>query len=239
MLPSLNTPIYELTLPVSKQNVKFRPFLVKEQKILLMSQESDENNFTENNVKEIIKSCCQSDINIDNLSQIDIEYLFLQLRARSVSEVVETKYRCNNKISENETCGNLMDVSINLLEVGVDFKNNADTINLTDTVGIKLKYPDLKVIKNINPDSNILEITLEVIYNCIDYIFDENNFYYPKETPKQELINFLESMNIEQFKRVEEYFNNLPTLSETLNVKCNKCGFEHSIKIEGLNSFLE
>lgn len=239
MLPSLYTPIYELTLPISKQKVKFRPFLVKEQKILLMAQESGEDDFTANNIKEIIKSCAQSELNIDSLTQIDIEYFFLNLRARSVSETIETKYRCNNKVQEDITCGNLMDVSIDLLDVNVDFKDNSDTVQLTDTVGLKLKYPDFNTIKKINNDSNIVEITLEVIYHCIDYIFDDDNFYYVNETPREEIITFLESMNIEQFKKVENYFNNLPTLSKTLDVKCGKCGFEHKITIEGLNNFLE
>lgn len=239
MLPVLNTPIYEIILPVSKQKIKFRPFLVKEQKILLMAQESGEDDFTANNIKEIIKSCSQSEINIDSIPQIDLEYFFLNLRARSIGEVVETKYRCNNKVSEENVCGNLMDVSIDLLDVDVDFKNNSDTVELTDTVGIKLKYPDFNLIRSITDDSNLVEITLEVIYHCIEYIFDENNFYYVNETPKHEIISFLESMNIDQYKKVENYFNNLPMLSKKIEVKCNKCGFEHKITIEGLTNFLE
>lgn len=239
MLPTLDTPIYELILPISKHKIKFRPFLVKEQKILLMAQESGEDDFTSNNIKEIIKSCCQTEIKVDSLSQIDLEYFFINLRARSVGEKVETKYRCNNKLQDGNVCGNLMDVSIDLLDIEVDFKNNSDTVQLTDTVGIKLKYPDFNLIRNISSESNIVEITLEVIYNCIDYIFDEDNFYYVNETPKEEMVNFLESMSIEQFKKIEDYFNNLPTLSKLLEIKCNKCGFEHQIKIEGLNNFLE
>ncbi len=237
-LPKIDAPIYELTLPMSKQRLKFRAFTVKEQKILLMAQESDDSEFTSNNVKQIIKNCSLSDIDVDNLNPIDIEYFFIQLRARSIGEIVESKYRCNNKV-EDDICGNLMDVKIDLLDIEVDYKDQKNIIQLTDTVGIKLKYPDFKAIKNIKEDSNLIEISMEVICNSIEYIFDEDNYYYPNETPKQEIIEFIEGLNIDQFKKIEEFFNNLPSLKKELDVTCNKCGFKHHIRIEGLDNFLD
>lgn len=238
MLPKIDNPVYETTLPISKQDVMFRPFLVKEQKVLLLAKQSEDTDFAFNNIKQIVKNCCLTEINVDKLNQIDIEYFFLQLRARSIGEVVETKYRCNNHVGE-DICGNLMPVSINLLDVTIDQKENKDVIQLTDTVGFKLKYPDINELSKLNTEDNdIVTLTLEVIYNSLEYIFDENNFYYKHETPKQEVLEFLESMSIEQFKKVEEYFSNLPVLKETLQVKCGKCGFNHTIEIVGLENFL-
>lgn len=237
-LPKIDSPVYELTLPISKQKVKFRAFLVKEQKILMLAQESDDPEFTSNNVKQIIKNCSHTKLDVDNLNPIDIEYFFIQLRARSIGEIVESKYRCNNKVGD-DICGNLMDVRIDLLDIEVDYKDQKDVIQLTDTVGIKLKYPDFKAIKHIKDDSSLIEISMEVICNSIEYIFDEENYYYPKETPREELVEFVEGLSLEQFKKIEEFFNNLPSLKKEIDVKCAKCGFEHHIKIEGLDNFLE
>lgn len=237
-LPKIDAPIYELTLPMSKQKLKFRAFTVKEQKILMMAQESDDSEFTSNNVRQIIKNCSLSEIDVDNLNPIDIEYFFIQLRARSIGEIVESKYRCNNKV-DDDICGNLMDVKIDLLDIEVDYKDQKNVVQLTDTVGIKLKYPDFKAIKNINEDSNLIEISMEVICNSIEYIFDEDNYYYPNETPKQEIVEFIEGLNIDQFKKIEEFFNNLPSLKKEIDVTCNKCGFKHHIRIEGLDNFLD
>lgn len=238
MLPKIENPLYEATLPISNQKVMFRPFLVKEQKILLLAKQSEDAEFALNNIKQIIKNCCVSDIDVNKLTQIDIEYFFLQLRARSIGEIVETKYRCNNKIDEN-VCGNLMPVSINLLEVSIDKKENNDIIQLTDSVGFKMKYPDIAELSKLDDQiTDAVTLTLEVIYNSLDYIFDEQNFYYKNETPKSEVLEFLESMSIDQYKKVEEFFSNLPVLKETLTVKCSKCGFVHNIDIVGLDNFL-
>lgn len=238
MLPKIDAPIYDVELPISKQKVKFRPFLVKEQKILMMAQNSDDSEFMSDNVKQIIKNCCVSDIDVEKLSQIDVEFFFINLRARSIGEVVQARYRCNNKLEGDSVCNNLMEVPINLLNVGVDFKENSDIIKLTETVGIKMGYPDVKALSKINNNNDLLTVTLDVIYNCMDYIFDEDNMYHKNEAPKQEFIDFLEQLSIEQFKMIEGYFNNLPVLKEEIQIKCSKCGFDHKITITGLENFL-
>lgn len=239
MLPQIDTPIYELTLPISKQKIKFRSFLVKEQKILLIAVQSDDPDFVNENVRQILKNCCLTEkVDIDNMSSLDIEYFFLQLRARSIGEIVSTRYRCENKVDE-ETCGNLMNVDIELLDVNIDLSNYKDSVQLTDTVGVKFNYPNIKSLEKMNSDKNVVDKTFDIIIECVDYIFDENNFYYKKETSNKELQVFLESLSVQQFKKIEEYFENLPKLKKELNVVCNKCGFEHKINIEGLDNFLE
>lgn len=243
MLPKIITPVYTTILPIKKEEIKFRPFLVKEQKILLLAMESDDQNFINNNIKEILKNCCLSEIEIDELSSIDIEYFFLQLRARSIGEVVELKYKCENIINEDETgeeifCNNTLPVNIDLLKITVDTSNYNDIIKINESIGIKFKYPTFKNIEKLNSNKSIIEKTFETIIDCIDYVFDENNFYYPKELSKKELQEFIDSLSIETYKEIEKYFQTLPKLKEILNIKCNKCGFEHKIRLEGLESFL-
>lgn len=243
MLPKISTPVYDLTLPISKLNIKFRPFLVKEQKILMIASQSGETQFINDNIKQVIRNCCITEIDIDDLSSLDIEYFFLNLRARSIGEIVEAKYRCENKISddedeEEEICNNLMPVNIDLLAINTKFDGYSDVVQLTEKVGVKFKYPNFKVLEKMTSDKPVVEKTFDIIIDCIEYIFDDDNFYYAKETPKKELVEFIESLNVEQFKKVEEYFNNLPKLKEEIKVKCSKCGFEHKIVLEGLESFL-
>jgi hypothetical protein len=243
MLPKINSPTYEIELPILKQTVKFRPFLVKEQKILLIAADSDDETFVIDNIKQIIKNCCVSDLDIDKLSSVDLEYFFLQLRARSVEEIIETKYRCENKLPDGEICKNSMEVKIDLLDINVDTSNYNDTIKLTDSVGIKMQYPTIQMLEKLNKTSteneSVIEKTFDAIIQCIEYIYDKDNFYYPKETTKQELVDFLESLSIDQFQKVEKFFSNIPKLKKELQVTCSKCGFEHKIVLEGLQSFLD
>ena len=240
MLPKLDTPIYETELPISKKTFRFRPFLVKEQKILLMANESEDPDFLSGNLKQIIKNCSFSeDIDIDELSSIDIEYIFIQLRARSIGEVVETTYRCKNKI-DNEDCNNLMDVKINLLDINLNNSSFNSDIKLAPNIGIVMKYPNFKTIESLtNDDKSTIDKTFDAIYHCIDYIYDENNFYYSKELSKKDVIDFVESFNTDQFNKIEEFFTNLPKLEKDIEIICSKCGYSHTIHLEGLNNFLE
>jgi len=238
-LPLIQTPVYEVFLPILKEKIRFRPFLVKEQKILMIAIQSEEKDFVNENMKQIIKNCCISEIEIDELSSLDLEFFFLHLRARSIGEVVEAKYRCENKISDGESCKNLMPVNINLLDIDVNLKDYNDTIKINDQVGIKFKYPNFKTIEKLSGDNNIIDKTFDAIIDCIDYIFDDNNFYYPKEATHQEMIDFIESLSVEQFKLIENYFAKLPKVSQELKVTCSKCGHKHSIILEGIQNFLD
>lgn len=240
MLPIINSPVFDVILPVSKKAISYRPFLIKEQKVLLMAAETEDKDFLIRNIKEIIKNCCITPIDFDKLPTIDVEFLFLQLRARSVGEVVETKYRCENYVEEKEgPCWNLMDVSYNILETTIDAENYIDDIKLTNTVGVKMKFPDYNSVRNIAESKPESEIIFEVIKNCIDYIYDENNVYYISETPEEEVDTFLESLNIEQFQNIQKYFDCLPTLEKKINVTCSKCNFEHEIVIKGIKNFFD
>jgi hypothetical protein len=237
-LPKIDTPIYDLELPLSKKKIRFRPFLVKEQKNLLMAMESGERESIEQNVKQVLNNCTVTEgIDIEKLPVIDIEYYFLQLRARSVGEIVENKYRCDNTVDE-KVCGNIMETSLNLLEIKVEnVVEGKDVIELTDTISIKLKYPEFSVLNKLSKLTNVSDIAFEMIAESVEYIYDGEQFHYAKEVEKKELVEFIESLNQQQFSKIEDFFANLPKIEKKIEMKCSRCGFDHSLDVEGLESF--
>ena len=237
-LPKLDVPTYELELPVSKKTIKYRPYLVKEQKALMMALESSDAKTIQHNVKEILNVCTLSkDIDIDDLPIIDIEYYFVQLRAKSVGEIAESKYRCNNEVEE-KVCGNIMETKINLTEVEPYQEEYVDPeIQLTEKITVKMKYPPFSLVKDSIELDDITEVTFNMMANCIEYIYDGEQFYYGKETTVEELVEFIEQLNQEQFEKLERFFNSVPKLSKRIEMKCSKCGFEHHLNVEGLESF--
>ena len=238
-LPKIDVPIYEIELPLSKQKVKFRPFVVKEQRNLLMALEANDSETVKTNIKNVLASCTLSDdVDIEHLPVVDVEYYFLHLRARSVGEIVENSYKCNNEVEIDKTCGNIMDVKVNLLDIGVEMpEGTQDTVQITDKITIKLKYPEFSVMEKINAESSIEEFAFRIIAESIEYIHDSEQFYYAKESSPEELLEFVESLNQSQFDKLQVFFENLPRLRTKVDFKCNKCGFDHSIDVEGLESF--
>lgn len=237
-LPKLDVPTYEIELPVSKKKIKYRPFLVKEQKNLLMAIESNESTTIQQNVKDILHNCTVTEgINIDKLPIIDVEYYFINLRAKSVGETVESRYKCNNTVDDRE-CGNIMEKDINLLELKVQIDSSVNPeIQLTNTVSIKMKYPEFGMVQDSLKFDDITDITFNMIANSIEYIYDGEQFYYGHEAQPGEMLEFVEGMNQEQFAKVEDFFNRLPKLKETIDLTCSKCGFQHKIDVEGLENF--
>jgi hypothetical protein len=237
-LPKIDTPVYELTLPLSKKQIRFRPFLVKEQRNLLMAIESDDKESIETNIKQVLTNCTLTEnVDIDSLPIVDVEYYFIQLRARSVGEVVNNKYRCENEV-DGKKCNNSMEVALNLLEIKVDMNDeNEDTIQLTPTITMKLRYPQFSVIEKTSKQTNSTEIAFNMIIDSIENIFDGEQYYYATETPKKEMVDFVESLNTEQFGKIEKFFEKLPKLNKKIECTCGRCGFKHLIEVEGLENF--
>lgn len=237
-LPKLEVPTYELELPLSKKKIKYRPYLVKEQKALMMALESSDAKTIQHNVREILNVCTLSnDVDIDELPIVDIEYYFLQLRAKSVSEISESKYRCNNEVDDKE-CGNIMEAKVDLTQILPVQKEYVDPeIQLTDKISVKMKYPPFKLIKDSVDLDDITEVTFNMLANSIEHIYDGEQFHYAKEVSIQELVEFIEQLNQEQFEKLENFFNSIPKLSKKIDMKCSKCGFEHHLDVEGLESF--
>ena len=237
-LPKIDTPTYELKLPVSKKKVKFRPFLVKEQKNLLMAMESQDTSEVQLAIKDILNNCILTDkIDIDKLPIVDVEYLFIHLRAKSVGEIVESKYRCTNVV-EGKECGGTMENKLNLLNIKVEMNEDiSPEIKLDEKLTVKFKYPEFGIIKNTTKYDNINDLTFALIAQSIEHIYDGEQFFYAKEHTLEELVQFVESMHQDQFEKVEKFFINLPRLKEKIELKCGKCGFVHNIDIEGLENF--
>lgn len=242
-LPKLEVPTYEIELPLCKKKIKYRPFLVKEQKNLLMAMESGDATTIQHNVREILNVCTLSnDVNIDELPILDVEYYFINLRAKSVGEVVETKYRCNNTVDDGnggtKECGNIMDAKIDLTDIKPVFEKEVNSeIQLTDKIILKLRYPQFSVVKDSVGMDNITEVTFNMLANSIEYIYDGEQFYYANETTKEDLIEFLEQLSQPQFDKIEEFFQSMPKMIKKLSMTCKKCGFQHELEVEGLESF--
>ena len=239
-LPKLDVPLYQVELPLSKQTVTFRPFLVKEEKILLMAMESDDEKSTILAVKQILNNCCQGSVDIENLPVTDLEFLFLNLRARSVGEIVDLRYKCNNKIKdengEEKTCGHVVQFSTNILEIKPEIQpEHTNKIEINDKLGMVMKYPTFKMMENTKGDE--AERIMDVVIGSIDYIYDDENLYYAKEVSKKELIEFVDSMTKEQFEKVQKFFETLPKIKKEIDFKCSKCGYNEHIVVEGIQNF--
>ena len=237
-LPRLEVPTYELELPLSGKKIKYRPFLVKEQKNLMMAMESGDAETIQYNVREILNVCTLTPgIDIDDLPIIDIEYYFINLRAKSVGEVVESKYRCNNDVGGKE-CGNIMEAKVDLTDIKPEWEEKVDPeIQLTDKIIVKLRYPKFGVVKDSVNMDNITDVTFNMIASSIEYIYDGEQFYYAKETTKEEMMEFIEQLNQTQFEKIEKFFANLPKMKKKIMMTCSKCEFIHNMDVEGLESF--
>ena len=233
-LPTIVTPTYELTLPSNGKKVKYRPFLVKEEKILILAIESGDPKDITRAIKDVLKNCISTrGIKVDELPTFDIEYLFLNIRAKSVGESVELIVRCpDDGVTEvNAT------VYIDEIKVKKD-KNHTTDIKIDDTYTMRMKYPSLEQFVNENFSfSADVDSTFEIVASCIDVVFSEDEAWEAKECTKKELVAFVEQFNSSQFKEVEKFFDTMPKLSHTITVTNPNTGVENEVTLEGLSSF--
>ena len=235
-LPKVSTPSYELEIPSIKKTVKYRPFLVKEEKILIIAMESEDPKQITEAVKDVISNCIiTKGIKVDTLSTFDIEYLFLNIRGKSVGETAEVLITCPD---DGET---QVPVTINLddIKVEVNDEHNRD-IQLDDNLSIRMKYPSIQeFIKNnfIRSDQISVDDTFGVITSCIEQIYNEEESWSSSDCTKKELVDFLEQLSSKQFKKIEKFFETMPKLSHTIEVTNPNTGVENKIVLEGLTSF--
>ena len=192
-------------------------------------------------IRQIVKNCVIDELNVDTLPAFDLEYLFLNLRARSVNEVVELRYRCNNTIKdengEDKTCNNLEKFEVNILDVApVVLPEHTKKIMFNDKLGIVMKYPTFEMLYEL-VDKTEEEIMFEILPNCVDNIFDEDSVYYAKDTPKEELLEFLDNLQQKDMEKIQKFFRTIPRLRKEVDFHCRKCGYEEKINVEGLQSF--
>lgn len=241
MLPKLDIPIYEVKLISSGKTVRVRPFLVKEQKLFLMASESDDQKETVNVIRQVLKNCILDEVDVDNLPTFDLEFLFMNLRARSVEEVVDLRYKCNNTLKdengEDKKCNGSVEFKLNLLEVEPTVNpNHTNKIQLTDKLGVVLKYPTFEMIQKYET-MNENDVMLNVLIDCIDYIFDTDNVYYAKDTPKEELVDFVDNLQQAHLEKIKIFFDTMPEIKKDVHFACPKCGYEEDIEIKGMQNF--
>ena len=231
-LPKLNVPRYALTLPSTGAKVKYRPFLVKEEKMLLLAMESDDQAMMVETITNLIESCTNL-TGVNKLATFDIEYLFLQIRSKSVGETVDVNMTCPD---DNET---QVQVTIPLEEVTVKISDkHTKEIKINKEVGLVMKYPSMDMfVKNNFSDTPDVENVFDLAVDCIDQIFEGEEVYEAKESSKTELMEFLESMNSAQFKMIQEFFETMPKMSYDVKFTNPKTKKKHSVTLEGLASF--
>ena len=232
-LPVLNTPTYEMEIPSTGEKIKYRPFLVKEQKLLMMAQESGDEAAQMRTVGEIVKNCTFNKIDKpDTMATFDIEYMFLMTRAQSVGSKIPMTVTCPD---DGET---KVEHEINIDEIKVKKTDgHTNVIMLTDDIGITMKYPNLDMVKKFTNTANITEVSFEMIKSCIQNIFDKDQVY--DEMSDKDLQSFIEQMNTDQFEKLTQFFDTMPKLSHSFKVKNPNTGVESDIVLEGLDSFLE
>jgi len=227
-LPILNTPTYELNLPSTGQKVTYRPFLVKEHKVLLTMTSADDDE-AGRIIRELVDVCTFNKLNVSKLPHFDVEYIFLNLRAKSIGESVEVVVNCE--------CGNKIDASFNIDDLKVEkAQEHTNKIMVTDTIGVEMSYPVFDDIIDLfsakNPDD-----VFNMIVTCINAIYDDVNYYSVEDYSKEEIEEFLYSLTKQQFEKIENFFVNSPKIVQEIETDCEKCGRHNVSRLEGLANF--
>jgi len=240
-LPRIAVPKYQLIIPSSKKEVSYRPFLVKEEKILLIAMESGEEKEMIGAVKNIIENCVYDDLDVKNMPMFDIEYIFLQLRAKSKGEIVDLSFDCGK-------CKKPIPIQIDLTKIEIIRTEGHDIkIPLSDDIGIIMKYPSMEIQNIINKEKSDVENVFSTITSCIDSIWDKESVYATKDHTKEEINDFLESLPDDSFTKIQKFFDTVPVLKHEFELKCTSkngkgkkatiCGWKETKTLEGLGSF--
>lgn len=230
-LPQLNVPKYELSVPSTGEKVKYRPYLVKEEKVLMMALESQDEKQMIESIKDLISSCTDGVLRVNKLSMFDLEYIFTKIRTKSVGESTKVKVPCSK-------CEQLTEVDIDL-EVGLKVSKGRDKkIELTDDTGLIMKYPSIDDYTDVvNSDASEIDKIFKLIVRSIDTIYSGDEVFEARTHSEKELISFIESLNSAQFIIVKDFFDNMPQASIDVDYKCESCGHENSMELKGMSNF--
>jgi hypothetical protein len=230
-LPSLSVPEFQTEIPSTGEKIKYRPFLVKEEKLLLMAMEGQDQQEIVGAVLNLLKSCILTDVDVYKLATFDIEYLFARIRGKSVGEVIELKV----KHQDNTECHHLTKVEVNIDDIKVVGERSDGNIMLTDDIGVKLTYPTYGTISEASGSKEDTESIFNIIVSCIEFVFDNDNVY--SDFSKQELKDWLDQLNQGQFQKIAQFFESIPKMQHTIEWTCKECGETESMTFEGLQSF--
>lgn len=229
-LPKIETPTYTLLLPSNGKKVKFRPFLVKEQKALLIAMESPEDGAMGATTLSIIQACLFDKIDVNKMPKVDVDYIFLKLREKSVGEQIELIVTCKD-------CGKKQDYVFDLTKVEINKPEGHDSnIKLTDTVGLIMRLPTYEEVSNLSQDYTVDNIYKTVVL-CIEQIYDNDAVYLTKDMTFNTITEWVDGLNQDQYEKLEEFFRTAPSIRSVIDFKCKACGTENSIKLEGIEDF--
>ena len=234
-LPKINTPTYELTLPSNGKKIKYRPFLVREEKILIMALETEDQKQITDAVIQILSSCIVTrGVKIEKLATFDIEYLFLNVRSKSVGETIKVNIIC----PDDEKTSVEIPIDLDSIKIKKD-KSHTDIVKLDDTLSMKLKYPSMKqfIESNFEAGKETVSNTMEVITSCIDMIYNEEESWNASESTQKELEEFIDQLDTKQFQIIEKFFDTMPKLSHKVKVMNPKTNVESTVLLEGLAAF--
>lgn len=233
-LPMNATPVYNLIIPSSKKEYKYRPFLVKEEKALLMAQQSEEMSVIADTIRDVIKSCCKNTVDIDALTYFDVEYIFLKLRCVSVGETIEIQLDCDAD-HEETSCKSVISLDKAYVDTPKDHTNN---IVLYDNVGIVFNYPSIDTVKKLSErDQKDMNVLFDFIAENINYIYSGDEIFKREDHTKEELVEFLNNLQSKQFENVQKFFSTMPVVKVKASYTCSVCNKTYEKEIAGLTNF--
>lgn len=233
-LPAIEYPIHEVKLTSYDNPIRFRPFLVKEQKLMMMALESDNIDDVIKTLKQVISNCVIDPIDVDNLPYVDIEIFYLNLRARSVGEKIDVFFKCNTVV-EDKPCNMVINFDVDLLtEVNVANISESKKIMFTDKVGVMMRYPTIEQIRILNSEENVTD---NLIIECLDRIFGEDEIFNAKDATREELEEWIGKLPSPDYDKLDEFLKKLPKIQYVKQHVCPKCKTVHTMKLEGLNDF--
>ena len=239
-LPAFDMPTYTVEIPSTGNTVRYRPFVVKEEKALLLAQQSDDPITMIETLKNVIRGCVQDEVDVEKLATFDLEYLFTNIRAKSVGETVDLYVKCGEESCKDNKKASVK-MTFDITELKVEHNpDHTNKIELFGDVGVVMKYPNiqtLKKLKDLNPESGEVDIMFSIIADCIEYIFQGEDIYYANEQTREELEAFVGNLTSEQFIKVQSFLTTMPKLTKELHFKCPECGTEATRKLEGITSF--
>jgi len=235
-LPKLDVPIYELKLPSNNKKVSYRPFLVKEEKILLMAMEGEDQGEITIAIKQIINNCIIDNLDIDAMPLFDLEYILVNLRARSMGDIIKTNYV--NRGCKEDNCKPIeIEIDVNDIKIEKD-PTHSNKIELTDEVGMIMNYPNIETTSLISSLKKVKsDDAFDLIIGCIDKIYDKENVYSKADYTPEEIKDFIEGLTQDQFRKIEHFFNTIPKMYQNVNFNCERCGYKEEMRLEGLESF--
>jgi len=238
MLPRIETPTHMLEIPSTREKIRYRPFLIKEEKILLMAQQGEDLDEKIEAIKQIIRNCIVQDIDVDKLATFDIEYLFVNLRSKSIGNIIDLNYTHQCTV-DGETKEEKIPFPLDLDTAKVEFKNGdsyTNKIELTENIGMIMKYPTFSTMNKISKSVDFEDV-VEVIAECIETIYQDEDIFNTSDHQISEVKDFIENLTQDQFAKINEFFEDMPETAAECKIRCRKCGFEKDMRVAGITDF--